>query len=285
MTVAAAVAIPSGTPAAAALVRTLATKARDKDGRVAAAALELLVQLPVQVMADCLSAVAWKELLVAGLHAACGSGKGPIRAGRKAAGAADAQLSDDGCKAITGMLSELLQWRGCGDSMGPAAAAGGGGTALGGLAASRRTLLLLLHDPLLESLWDQLAGQMQSEVAATAAASVQQPRRRQGKRGRMSVRFSDDEWESDGSDSGGERSSGSESSGEETACDDSCTASGEDGAEEMSGDERLSGPPEQQQQQQQQQQQEGAGSAEATAAEMILAGFEEELALEMEVDE
>jgi hypothetical protein len=186
--VAATVAVPAAGPAAARLAAALAAKARDRDGRTAAAALELLVQLPLDLICGAVSAQEWGDLVVVGLQACCGgrpdggaAGPARVQAQRigKWAGAPPA-LSDERGAAFVGHLAALLRTPDGSDGSlgGPAALAaaawqprwgkGGGGGRPAGVPGCRAALLLLLHSqaPWVGALLERAAAQLEAAAAA-----------------------------------------------------------------------------------------------------------------------
>jgi hypothetical protein len=70
------VVLPSSSPTAHALTRCLAGKLCDKDRGVAAAALQLFVQVAPKVLCGCLTASQWCSAVQAGLGLVCGAAGG-----------------------------------------------------------------------------------------------------------------------------------------------------------------------------------------------------------------
>jgi hypothetical protein len=79
------VALPAGSPSALQLLQTLAAKACDKDAVVAAAALELLVQLEPAVLCSSLTAEQLAAVVQVGLDACCSSSGDISRSGADSA--------------------------------------------------------------------------------------------------------------------------------------------------------------------------------------------------------
>jgi hypothetical protein len=93
------VALPAGSPAALQLLQTLAAKACDKDAAVAAAALELLVQLDAAVLCGSLTAEQFVAVAQAGLECCSSSNSNEEeqqQADKTAAAAARAAAGEDG---------------------------------------------------------------------------------------------------------------------------------------------------------------------------------------------
>jgi hypothetical protein len=298
---AAVVAVPGDTAAAGALVRTLAAKARDKDCQVAVAALELLVQVPAAVMADCFDEQTWQQLVVAGLRASAG-GEAATAATQQRRQKRQHELSDDGRAAFLGLLSDVMRW----DEAAAARQPGGG--RLGGF---RRVLLLLLHDPRLESTWEEAARQLEAEAEEQRQQQQQQRRRRQGagpegqagaqvrRRRRNAVvdsSNSDDSWDS----ASEEEQGGAGEEGEKEEEDDSevweeesegAVGGGvqqeEEGAAGESALGRAAVPIVSGCAGDEGSRRQGDGNPESkqSLVDCLLGGFEEQLAIEMEVDD
>lgn len=196
MAAASAVAVPGGGPAAAALVQALSLKCRDKDGQVALAALELLLQIPLQMLAATLDAEAWRECVLAGLTAAAGGGGAgtAVAAGKRAAGSGSAAaLSCEGRAALFGVLQAVLSGP---TTVAPHALRGvpGGGRGAVGLDGCRREVLQLLHNPAHGAVLGDLVARLAAECAAPARLGAGGGR---GARVEGGNRGSGDEWDSE----------------------------------------------------------------------------------------
>lgn len=249
----AAVALPGASPAAAALARALATKARDRHARVAVGALELLLQIPFGFVAAALDPSALRACLAAALQACAASAA--ATAATSAATQGDGQVIGPEARAafletVSGLLAPTAP--NSDNSAGVASAAG-------------RALVALLHDASFAASVEAVAAhcererqreqrreqeqQRESAAAASRAARDQaaavargggaRRRRRAGGRRRQVVgSSSDDGWES--SDGAEEESEEAEEEGEEQAeeelnADDDCVAASDSGSGSDSG--------------------------------------------------
>jgi hypothetical protein len=158
------VVLPHSSSTARALIRCLADKLCDKDSGVAAAALQLFVQLDPKVLCSCLTAAQWCSAVQASLQMLCGSGDVTgtqtqgSRAGRSK-GQADGAAGDVAAKQQFGsMLRTVLlsvdaagQQQGCGWQW----LTTQGGRVVG-VEGCRQVLLLLMQVSGLEGQWQAL---------------------------------------------------------------------------------------------------------------------------------
>jgi hypothetical protein len=161
------VVLPHSSSTARALIRCLADKLCDKDSGVAAAALQLFVQLEPKVLCSCLSASQWRSAVQAGLQMLCGSGglagtQTQGSRGSRAKAHADAEVDVAARQQFGALLKKVLlsvdtpagpqQQQGCGWQW--LMTQGGRVVSLEGC---RQVLLLLMQEPGLELQWRALA--------------------------------------------------------------------------------------------------------------------------------